>query len=114
MFEWFDRKFSDEVTENLVGEKLLRRVIAGGQPSSAAIRAGHTNIKYHLDYIGYLADRRRYLAGDDFSIADIALFAYTSCAAEGGFDLSGRRGVTRWLSDCRRELASPGARPVNR
>ncbi len=69
---WFDLKFGPEVTRNLVGEKIMKRVLGNGQPNSAAIRAGHQNIHYHLDYIGYLADRRNWLAGDAFSLADIA------------------------------------------
>jgi glutathione S-transferase len=30
---------------------------------------------------------RTFLVGDRFTIADIALYAYTHCAGEGGFDL---------------------------
>ncbi len=79
LFQWFDGKFGREVTDNLVGEKLLRRLVGSGQPVSEAIRAGHSNIRYHLDYVGYLADRRRYLAGDAFGIADIAAACHLSC-----------------------------------
>jgi glutathione S-transferase len=32
-----------------------------------------------LSYIGYLADRRAWLAGDQFSLADIAAAAQISC-----------------------------------
>jgi glutathione S-transferase len=69
---WFDVKMNFEVTENLLGEKMLKRYLGDRQPNSQAIRAGHTNLPYHLDYIGYLVERRRWLAGDHFSIADIA------------------------------------------
>lgn len=37
------------------------------------------------------------------TIADIALFAYTHVAAEGGFDLSAYPSVTRWLDRLRAE-----------
>ncbi|HET6222763.1 MAG TPA: glutathione S-transferase family protein, partial [Dongiaceae bacterium] len=47
-------------------------------PDSQAIRAGNANIHYHLDYIAWLADRRNWLAGDDFSLADIAAAAHLS------------------------------------
>jgi glutathione S-transferase len=50
-----------------------------GQPDSAMIRAGHQNMGYHLDYIAYLSERRNWLAGDDFSLADIAAAAQLSC-----------------------------------
>jgi glutathione S-transferase len=67
-----------EVTENLVGEKMMKRFLGFGQPNSAAIRAGKANLGYHLDYIGYLIERRRWLAGDHFSLADITAAAHLS------------------------------------
>jgi glutathione S-transferase len=75
---WFDDKMNREVTENLVGEKIMKRTIGEGQPNSQAIRAGHANLPHHLDYIGYLVDRRRWLAGEFFSIADITAAAHLS------------------------------------
>ena len=77
---WFDHKFRIEVTSNLVGEKIDKRFLGLGQPSSDAIRAGLANIHYHLDYIGYLAERRNWLAGPEFSVADMAAAAHLSCA----------------------------------
>lgn len=38
-----------------------------------------------------------YFVGDRYSIADIALYAYTHVAHEGGFDLSGYPAVQAWL-----------------
>jgi glutathione S-transferase len=75
---WFDIKMNAEVTENLLGEKMMRRLEGHGQPNSQAIRAGHANLPHHLDYIGYLVERRRWLAGDHFSTADIAAAAHLS------------------------------------
>ena len=77
--DWFDVKFHREVTDNLFGEKLMKRFLGLGEPNSEAIRAGHTNLDTHLSYIGYLADRRTWLAGDHFSLADIAAAAQISC-----------------------------------
>ncbi|HUI35000.1 MAG TPA: glutathione S-transferase family protein [Stellaceae bacterium] len=78
LVEWFDSKMNREVTENLVGEKIMKRLIGEGHPNSQAIRAGHANLPHHLDYIGYLVDRRRWLAGDHFSVADITAAAHLS------------------------------------
>jgi glutathione S-transferase len=75
---WFDGKMNREVTDNLVGEKMMKRLVKEGQPNSQAIRAGHANLPHHLDYIGYLVDRRRWLAGDHFSVADISAAAQLS------------------------------------
>ena len=76
---WFDRKFHTEVTENLVGEKMMKRFLGLGEPDSRAVRAGHANIHYHLDYIAWLVERRNWLAGDSISLADLAAAAHLSC-----------------------------------
>ena len=41
--------------------------------------------------------RTPYLVGDSFSIADIALYAYTHVADEGGFDLTPYPAIRTWL-----------------
>lgn len=38
-----------------------------------------------------------WLAGQNYSVADIALYAYTHAAEEGGYDLSAYPGITAWL-----------------
>jgi len=75
---WFDTKFQREVSANLVGEKVLKKFLNLGEPDSNTIRAGLANVHYHLDYIGYLMERRDWLAGGRFSLADIAAAAHLS------------------------------------
>lgn len=75
---WFDVKFNREVTENLIGEKMMKRFLKLGEPHGPSIRAGHANIHYHLDYISYLLEKRTWLGGNDFSQADIAAAAHLS------------------------------------
>jgi glutathione S-transferase len=41
--------------------------------------------------------RTSYLVGEQYSIADIALYAYTHVADEGGFDLSPYPAIRTWL-----------------
>ena len=78
LVSWFDVKFNREVTDNLVGEKLMKRMLQMGEPHGPSIRAGHANIHYHLDYIGFLTEKRKWLAGDQFSLADITAAAHLS------------------------------------
>jgi glutathione S-transferase len=75
---WFDGKFASEVTQNLYGEKYLRRLTRRGNPDPAAIRTGYTALRYHLDYIGWLAETRKWLAGSALSLADFAAAAHLS------------------------------------
>ncbi len=46
---------------------------------------------------GHLAERR-FLVGERYTIADIALFAYTHVAPEGGFELEPYPSVRLWLT----------------
>lgn len=79
LIAWFDQKFHQEVTILVLYEKVNKQFAGEGVPASDAIRAGLSNIRYHLDYIGYLTERRRWLAGEEFSLADIAAAAHLSC-----------------------------------
>jgi len=57
---------------------------------------------------GHLATRT-FFVGERYSIADIALYAYTHVADEGGFDLSRYPAVQAWLA---RVKAQPGHIPI--
>lgn len=77
---WFDGKFYREVTQNLVGEKVFKRLSSHrGEPDSRLIRAGFAAIHLHLDYIGWLTERRTWLAGPNYTLADITAAAQLSC-----------------------------------
>lgn len=76
---WFISKFDREVTKNLVGQKVIKRLLRSGTPNGRAIRAGHHNIKIHLDYIQHLVHRQKWLAGDTMTMADIMAAAQLSC-----------------------------------
>lgn len=76
---WFDTKFETEVTKLLVWEKLMKRFLGQGEPDSRAIRAGLQNLGQHLDYLTWLVERRNWLAGPAFSLADISAAAHLSC-----------------------------------
>jgi len=72
LVDWFDNKFDAEVTKNILFEKIFKRLMRYGEPQSDAIRAGKKNILYHLDYIAYITKDHHYLAGESFTLADIA------------------------------------------
>src|SRR5215218_4954037 len=82
LLDWFLGKFQEEVTGHLVTEKIFKRFMGqqSGPPDMNAIRAARTNLRYHLQYIGYLIAGRNWLAGDDLTYADLAAAAHLSCA----------------------------------
>ena len=52
----------------------------------------------------------RFLLGESFSLADVALLAYTRVAHEGGFDLGRHDSLRRWIVDCETHLGLSPAR----
>lgn len=79
MAAWFDDKFQREVTVKLLYERVNKRMMKTGYPDSQAIKEGSADFKYHLDYMDYLLEQRRWLAGDMMTIADFAGAAQLSC-----------------------------------
>ncbi|MBD3679960.1 MAG: glutathione S-transferase family protein [Rhodobacteraceae bacterium] len=75
---WFDDKFHNEVTANLLYERVNKKMMGQGYPDSTNVKTGARAIKYHLDYMGWLLDQRRWLAGDAMTLADFAAAAHFS------------------------------------
>ena len=63
-----------------------------------------------LDAMERHLDGRRYLVGDSSTLADLALYAYTHVAHEGGFDLGRYPAIRGWLE---RVAAEPGHVPID-
>jgi glutathione S-transferase len=57
----------------------MKGFLRRGNTQAANIRFAGQNIKHHLKYIEYLTDRRNWLAGSEFSYADISAAAQISC-----------------------------------
>ncbi len=110
LVQWFAVKFRFEVSANLIEEKVMKRFLGLGEPNAAAIRAGLKNIHYHLDYIGWLCDRRRWLAGDAFSLADVAAAAQLSAIDYlGDVPWDAHAGAKDWYA---RIKSRPSLRPI--
>lgn len=75
---WFDDKFHHEVTSKLLYERVNKKLMGTGYPDSTNVKAGAKAIKYHLDYMAWLLDHRRWLGGDVMTMADFAAAAHLS------------------------------------
>ncbi len=58
-----------------------------------------------LDVMNKRLSKHHFFVGEQYSIADISLFAYTHVANEGGFELKSYSGIIDWLARVR---AQPG------
>jgi glutathione S-transferase len=88
LVDWFHRKLDRETSRDLLAEKVHPQVTRlmspgarmGQTPSPQVLRAARANLRHHLTYVSYLADHRRWLAGDEMSFADLAAAAHLSVA----------------------------------
>lgn len=91
----------------------VARFIRGWTPLGSSRRADLPRL--HERGMQALAVMEKHLAqaawftGPAYGVADIALFAYTHCAVEGGFDLAAFPHITDWLARVR---AQPGFVPM--
>lgn len=63
-----------------------------------------------LDILEQQLSEYDFIANDAYSIADIALYAYTHVAGEGGFDLAAYPAINDWI---RRVESQPGFVPMS-
>jgi glutathione S-transferase len=75
-----------------VGEDNLTELQRANLPAKVA--AGEAALKLMDDHLA----TRQFMLGDAFSLADIALYAYTHTAEEGGFKLADYPAVSAWLA----------------
>jgi len=87
-----------------VGEERLSEVQRAQLAAKRA--AGEAALRLMDEHLG----GRRFLVGDSLSLADIALYAYTHVAEEGGFRLADYPAVSAWLA---RVAAAPGYLPID-
>ena len=74
--EWFNGVW--KVAPNAIADEL-----AGPSPDLAVIAAHRATLAADLDRFGALLDRRDYLLGDDFGIADVIAYPFLRYAVDG-------------------------------
>jgi glutathione S-transferase len=91
----------------------VARFICGWAPLDSPRRADLSKLRERGDQALAVMEKHllmhAWFSGVDYGIADIALFAYTHCAGDGGFDLAAYPAVTAWLDRVR---AVPGFVPM--
>ena len=83
--------------------------VAGKWPSDAELEARRRGGYAALDAMEGHLSGRDYLVCERYTLADIALYAYTHVAGEAGFDLSRYPAIGEWLE---RVAARPGHVPI--
>ena len=76
LIDWFEGKFTLEVTRPLLRERVIKRFQSGQPASSQILRAALANAQIHLGYVDWLAGQYGWLAGPDISLQIISCGAY--------------------------------------
>ncbi len=106
----FDQVFYADVTAPLLQEKMRKRLVTGEPPSAQLLRGALRLAHEYLDYIDWLTDNRRWLAGARLSLADFAAAAQISVAIYlEGIDFAGHEGAHSWYRVIK---SRPGFRPL--
>ena len=78
---------------------MTKRLVSRDPPDTGVLREAMTAANAHLDYIDYLLDHRRWLAGPVLTLADLAAAAHLSVADYlGGIDWRGHKQTVDWYA----------------
>ncbi len=106
---WFDDKFFHEVTAKLMYERVMKKVQNSGYPDSTRVKAGAKAARFHLDYMAWLLEKRRWLAGDTMTLADFAAAAHLSALDyTSDVDWLRNEAVTEWYAKIKSRPAFRG------
>ncbi len=108
--EWFDEKLVREVVEPLMVERMRKRLVSKESPDTRVLRDAMRVGNNHLDYLDYLLDHRRWLAGPALSLADFTAAAHLSVIDYlGAVDWRGHKQTKDWYSVMK---SRPAFRPL--
>jgi glutathione S-transferase len=77
--------------------RFIVRFLGNPPERRADLEARRTEGYRALDTMERVLSEHPFIANDRYSIADIALYAYTHVAGDGGFSLSGYPRIRKWL-----------------
>lgn len=107
---WFDGRLHREVVAPMMEERMRKRLVSRAPPDTGTLRKAMTAANGHLDYIDYLLDHRRWLAGPALTLADLAAAAQLSVADYlGGIDWRGHKQTADWYAVMK---SRPSFRPL--
>lgn len=96
ILQWlFFEQYSHE--PNIATSRFIIKYLGNPPDKQAALKDKRAGGYKALDVMERHLSVNNYFAGGEFSIADIALFAYTHVAHEGGFELNPYAAVHDWI-----------------
>ncbi len=76
---WLERGFETDVNDKLLKERIAMRYLRAGRPNMEVLRIGAKALDGYLKHVEAITAVRPYLAGEDFTLADVCAAAHFSC-----------------------------------
>lgn len=110
LIAWLDEQLYADVVGPLLEERMRKRLVRRDAPDTKVLREAMRACNAHLDYLDYLLDHRRWLAGPLLTLADLAAAAHLSVADYlGGVDWRGHKQTVDWYGVMK---SRPSFRPL--
>lgn len=107
---WADDRFYCDMVAPIMEERMRKRLVSRDPPDTRVLREAMKTANANLDYLDFLLDHRRWLAGPVLSLADLAIAAHLSVADYlGGIDWRGHKQTTDWYAVMK---SRPSFRPL--
>ncbi|MGQ0506762.1 MAG: glutathione S-transferase family protein [Myxococcaceae bacterium] len=100
----------NQVSPELAGARVIVKIMKQAQQHPEIVRRMRNRGNAALTVMEEHLRREPYFAAGRYTVADIALYAYTHLAEEGGFQLAHYPAVCGWLD---RVKSQPGHLPMN-
>ena len=97
LVHWFDVIFKKEVFDPIIYEKVFSRIVDNITPNSENIRAALNNLDFHIQYLNYLLNSKKYFINDTVTYLDfLAAANFSVLDYLGLLNLNSYENIREW------------------
>jgi glutathione S-transferase len=97
LVHWFDVVFKKEVFDPIIYEKVFSRIVDNITPNSENIRAALNNLDFHIQYLNYLLNGKKYFIKEEVTYLDfLAVANFSVLDYLGLLNLNSYKNIREW------------------
>ena len=106
LVHWFDVIFKKEVFDPIIYEKVFSRIVDNITPNSENIRAALNNLDFHIQYLNYLLNSKKYFIKDEVTYLDfLAAANFSVLDYLGLLNLNSYKNIREWYFKIKSRLS---------
>ena len=98
-WQFWESAHWDPACATLVFERIVKKLFGQGEPDPAEIAKGEEKFVKLAEVLNGTLAGRRFVAGDDLTVADFSIGAWMNYSQMAGYPLGGNKHVVRWHAD---------------